>query len=164
MKSGILPLVALGVGAWFLTKPKQTTTESKSGGKGIVVGSKERGYVITNCNLTIYDEQKAFDFAFNKTAFEAKNSNVENFMNPVKFNLFGDCLTTDEKAKILINSKKKALFVFNMFKFMISGRQSVDETYSVDNALTALNQAKENIAKITGIDTSDFKVELVKKE
>lgn len=163
MKSGILPLVALGVGAWFLTKPKTTQTESKS--KGITTGSKEeRGYVITNCNLTIYDEQKAFDFAFNKTAFEAKNSNVENFMNPVKFNLFGDCLTTDEKAKILINSKKKALFVFNMFKFMISGRQSVDETYSVDNALTALNQAKENIAKITGIDTSDFKVELVKKE
>ena len=146
-----------------LADKKQKQSKASKVNKGVITGSKERGYVITNCNLVIYDEQKAFDYAFNKTAEEAKTSDVENFMKVVKFNLFGDCLTTDEKAKILINSDKKALFVFNMFKFMISGRQSADETFSADNALTALNEAKTNIAKITGFDTSDFKVELVKK-
>lgn len=162
MKTGILPLVLLGAGAWFLAKPKKET-KSENSSKGIVTGSKERGYIITNCNLVIYDEQKAYDYAFTKTAFEAKNSDFENFMKSVKFNLFGDCLTTEDKSKILMNSDKKALFIFNMFKFMISGRQSADQTYTVENALSSINDTKENIAKITGFDTSNFKVELVKK-
>ena len=158
MKSGILPLFALGIGAWFLSKPKTTQTESKS--KGIVIGSKERGYIITNCNLVIYDKQKALDYAFNLGV--SVDTSVDWNTKVLKFNLFGDCLSSEEKGKKLITNKEKALFVFDLLKFLNSGISSNDQSFD-ETALLQLIQTKENIAKITGIDTSDFKVELVKK-
>lgn len=160
MKNGILPLVALGIGAWFLTKPKTTSTETSTS-KGIVTGSKdERGYVITNCSLVIYDEQKALDYAF--TLGASVDTSKDWNTKVLKFNLFGDCLSSEEKGKKLMNSKEKALFVFNLLKFVSSGISSNNQSFDQDS-LGQLDQLKTNIAKITGFDTSDFKVELVKK-
>lgn len=158
MKSGILPLVLLGAGAWFLAKPKKEPT---SNGKGVITGSKDRGYIITNCNLVIIDKQKALDYAFalGVSVDTSKDWNTK----VLKFNLFGDCLSSEEKGKKLMNSKEKALFVFDLLKFLDSGISSNDQSFDQD-ALLQLDQLKSNIAKITGIDTSDFKVELVKKE
>lgn len=159
MKS-VFPLFALGIGAWFLSKPKATQTESKS--KGIVIGSKEeRGYVITNCNLTIYDEQKAYDYAFNLGVEEAKKGKWNTAA--LKFNLFGDCLSNDKKGKQLMNTKEKALFIFNLHKFVSSGVVTIDESYTKDK-LDSLTNLKNTITKVLGFDTSDFKVELVKKQ
>ncbi len=159
MKS-VFPLILLGAGAWFLAKPKTNTEKATSSGKGIVTGSKERGYIITNCNLVIYDEQKAFDYAYSLGVEEAKKGKWNT--PALKFNLFGDCLSNDEKGKQLMNTKEKALFIFNLHKFVSSGVVSIDESFTKDK-LDSLTNLKTTIAKVLGIDTSDFKVELVKK-
>jgi hypothetical protein len=159
MKS-VFPLILLGAGAWFLAKPKNNAEKANSGGKGIVTGSKERGYIITNCNLVIYDEQKAFDYVYSLGVEEAKKGKWNT--PALKFNLFGDCLSNDEKGKQLMNTKEKALFIFNLHKFVSSGVVSIDESFTKDK-LDSLTNLKTTIAKVLGIDTSDFKVELVKK-
>lgn len=159
MKSGILPLLALGVGAWYLSKPKTSTEKTTT--KGIVTGSKERGYLITDCNLVIYDEQKAFDYAY--TLGTSVDTSSDWNTKVLKFNLFGDCLSSEQKGKKLMNSKEKALFVFNLFKFLDSGISSKDQSFDQD-LLSQLDQLKQNIAKFTGFDVSAFKVELVIKE
>lgn len=156
MKS-VFPLLLLGAGAWFLTKPKK---EPASSGKGVITGSKERGYVITNCNLVITDKQKALDYAF--TLGASVDTSKDWNTKILKFNLFGDCLSSEEKGKKLMTSKEKALFVFDLLKFLDSGISSNNQSFDQD-ALERLDQLKTNIAKITGFDTSDFKVELVKK-
>lgn len=165
MKSGILPLVLLGAGAWFLAKPKQTTTETKTSSKGIVTGSSEKGYIITNCGLVIIDEQKALDFAFKLGADNTKpDYNGGNSLKtaPLEFKLLGDCISTEDKAKSLMKTKDDALFIFNLLKFFASGIAS--KSLAMEQwGISTLEKFKSVTAKITGIDTSDFKVELVKK-
>lgn len=165
MKS-VFPLILLGAGAWFLAKPKTNTEKATSSGKGIVTGSKEeRGYVITNCNLVIYDEQKAFDYAYKLGADNTKpDYNGGNSLKtaPLEFRLLGDCISTENKAKSLMKTKDDALFIFTLLKFFASGVASKSlamEQWGINN----LEKFKSVTNKILGFDTSDFKVELVKK-
>jgi hypothetical protein len=166
MKTGILPLVALGIGAWFLAKPKKETASSETKSKGVITGSKdERGYVITNCNLVIYDEQKAYDYAYSLGADNTKpDYNGGNSLKtaPLEFRLLGDCISTEDKAKSLMKTKNEALFIFTLLKFFASGVASKSlamEQWGIAN----LEKFKSVTSKILGFDTSDFKVELVKK-
>jgi len=164
MKTGILPLVLLGAGAWFLTKPKKET-KSENSSKGIVTGSKERGYIITNCNLVIYDEQKAFDYAFNLGADNTKpDYNGCNSLKtaPLEFRLLGDCISNENKAKSLMKTKEDALFIFELMKFFASGIAS--KSLAMEQwGLANLEKFKSITNKLLGFDTSNFKVELVKK-
>ena len=155
MKS-VFPLLLLGAGAWFLAKPKK---EPASNEKGIITGSKERGYIITNCNLVIYDEQKAFDYAYAKGIEEAKKNEWNTAA--IKFNLFGDCLSPS-KITTVVNTRDNALFIFNLLKLYSSGVVSVNIAFS-DDVLKNLSELKNLFGKLLNIDTSDFKVELVKK-
>ena len=78
---GNLPLLLLGVGAvYFITKkPAKTTTSTKEDSIASgQIGSKDVGYKIVNCKLTIYDKQKAFNYAF-KLGAENAMPNVDEY-------------------------------------------------------------------------------------
>ena len=162
-----LQLLLLGAGAaLFLsraTKPLIIKTP-----KEIVyddqIGSKEVGYKIVDCSLTIFNKQKAFNYAYElgvDNAFGIKLDGTE----PLKETLFGGCLQKELTVKALMKTKEKALFVFDLMRFLYSGivSKSIEFGEDEDNGFPTLQGFKDNIAKITGFDVSDFKVELIKK-
>ena len=60
-----------------------------------------------------------------------------------------------------MNTKEKAFFIFELFRYLFSGITSKSETYSADSALNQIQQFKDNTQKLLGYDTSDYKVELI---
>lgn len=164
---GNLPLLLLGAGAvYFITKkPAKTATSTKEDSIAPgQIGSKDLGYKIVDCKLTIYDKQKAFDYAYElgvDNAFGIKLDGTE----PLKETLFGGCLQKELTVKALMKTKEKALFVFDLMRFLYSGivSKSIEFGEDEDNGFPTLQGFKDNIAKITGFDVSDFKVEIIKK-
>lgn len=162
-----LPLLILGAGAALFfsraTKPLIIKTP-----KEIVyddqIGSKEVGYKIVDCSLTIYDKQKAYNHAFKLGADNALGIKLDG-VKPLKETLFGGCLEKELTVKALMTTKEKALFIFDLMRFLYSGivSKSIEFEEDYDNGFPTLQGFKNNIAKITGFDVSDFKVEVIKK-
>lgn len=164
-----LPLLLIGAGAvYFLAKkPVKTSTatkeESIASGQ---IGSKDTGYKIVDCKLTIYDKQKAFDYAFklgvDSTSPDYNKGNTWS-TKPLKKKLVGDCISSEISAKILMNTKEKALFVFELFRYLYSGIALQSDVFDETTALDSIQQFKDNTEKLLGYNTSDFKVELIQK-
>ena len=167
-----LPLLLLGAGAvYFIAKKpakvSTTSTKEDSIASG-QIGSKDVGYKIVNSKLTIYDKQKAWDYAFKVGADGAEVNNVDDNTwspSPLREKLFGGYLETELSVKTLMKTKEQALFLFDLMRFLYSGIASklIDFEKDEDNGLPTLKGFRSNIAKITGFDVSDFKVELIKK-
>jgi hypothetical protein len=161
-----LPLLLLGAGAVFLVakKPaKVSTKESLTIAPG-QIGSKDQGYKIVDCKLTIYDKQKAFDYAFKLGADGAEPNNVDEYTwstKPLKKKLVGECIDAEILAKLLMSTKEKAFFIFELFKYLLSGITSKSEVYTSDQAIESIQQFKDNVQKLLGYDTSAYKVELI---
>lgn len=163
-----LPLLLLGAGAVYFIAKKPAKASATSIKEDTIapgqIGSKETGYKIVNCKLTIYDKQKAFDYAF-KLGAENAMPNVDEYTwssKVVTQKLIGDCFGSEITAKMLINSKEKASFIFELIKHLYSGIVSESAEFE-ENAISMLEQMKNNFQKILGYDTSSFKVELVIK-
>lgn len=161
-----LPLLLLGAGAVYLAAKKPTKVSTKENltiapGQ---IGSKDIGYKIVDCKLTIYDKQKAFDYAFKLGADGVEPNNVDEYTwstKPLKKKLIGECIDAEILAKLLMNTKEKAFFVFNLFKYLLSGIVSKSEVFTSDQALTNIQQFKDSVQKLLGYDTSAYKVELI---
>ena len=162
-----LPLLLAGIGAIYLLREsqnkilKKVITDAES--ETEVKNSNEfkiQGYKIDNCKLTIYNKQKALDYAF-KLGFDAAidyDGNIKYFEK----SLLGDCAETEKTAKILMSTKEKALFVFDLLKYLYSGL-IFGGAYLDELALDALQKMKTLIEKTFKYNVSDFKVEIVKK-
>lgn len=159
----ILPLLLLGGGAYFLTKKKPKASSSSSTSSDSKIGSKDIGYEIVNCNtVKIYDEQKAFQYAFTIGSQQGlvQNANVESF-------LLGDCfeqLEDWEKEKAIAfiknfyKSKVTLRFIYNLFRFAYSGYALTSQ--DKETAQNQLVNLKEKF-KSFGFDTNDLQSSLV---
>lgn len=160
----LLPIFALGVGAYFLTKKKPASTTSSSVIKNdSKIGSKDIGYEIINCStVKIYNEQKAFQYAFQIGSQQGllQNANVESF-------LVGDCFEQLEAgtkedaikfAKKFFSNKVTVRFIFNLFRFAKSGYALTSG--NTEDSKTDLQSLKNNLKEL-GIDTTDLQTELV---
>lgn len=164
-----LTLLLLGAGAvYFIAKKpaKASTTPSKESSDIVPgqIGSKEIGYKIVNCKLTIYDKQKAYNYAFKLGVDGAEVNNVDEYTwstKPLKKKLVGECIDAEILAKILMSTKEKAFFIFELFKYLLSGITSKSEIYTSEQALKTIQQFKDNVQKVLGYDTSDYKVEII---
>ena len=111
-----LPLLLLGAGAVFLVakKPAAKTGNSEAIPKNATLsaGSKEIGYAIYDCEkLVIFDSKKAYDHVFDLGSTLDQANKLDDL-------LFGVCFDSPEdilKFKQMINTKEKAIFVFNLF-------------------------------------------------
>lgn len=163
-----LPLLLLGAGAvYFIAKKpaKVSTTSTKEDAIAPgQIGSKEIGYKIVNCKLTIYDKQKAWNYAFKLGADGAEVNNVDEYTwstKPLKMKLVGDCFGSEVTVKSLINSKEKAFFIFELFRYLDSGITSKSDVYDENAALSSIESFKDNIEKLFKYDVSNYKVELI---
>ena len=159
----ILPLLLLGGGSYFLTKKKPKASTSSTISNDSKIGSKDIGYEIINCNtVKIYNEQKAFQYAFQIGSQQGllQNANIEPF-------LVGDCFEQLEAgtkedavkfAKKFFGNKVTTRFIFNLFRFARSGYALTSS--DVDGAKQNLQSFKDNLKEI-GIDTTDLQSELV---
>lgn len=159
----IIPLLLLGGGAYFLTKKKSATTSSSPIQNDSKIGSKDIGYEIINCNtVKIYNEQKAFQYAFTIGSQQGmnQNANVESF-------LVGDCfeqLEDWEKEKAIAfiknfyKNKVTLRFVYNLFRFAYSGYALTSQ--DKETAQNQLNDLKQKF-KSFGFDTNDLQSSLV---
>lgn len=160
----LLPIFALGVGAYLLTKKKPASTTSSSVIKNdSKIGSKDIGYEIINCTtVKIYNEQKAFEYAFQTGSQQGllKNANIETF-------LVGDCFEQLENgtkedaikfAKKFFGNKVTTRFIFNLFRFAKSGYALTSG--DIENSKKDLQSFKDNLKEI-GIDTTDLQTDLV---
>jgi hypothetical protein len=161
----LLPIFALGVGAYFLTKKKPVTSSSSTIKNDSKIGSKDIGYEIINCNtVKIYNEQKAFQYAF---ALGSSKGMIQK-ANELESNLIGDCFEqlegVEEKdaiafAKKFFKNKTIVRFIFNLFRFAYSG-YTLTSPDNAQNSINALVAIKESFTKI-GIDTTDLQTDLV---
>jgi len=166
----LLPLFILGGGFYLFTKNKSVNNSAKS--KNIIskLGSKEIGYELINCNkLIIYDENKAYSYAFNQgynlyvrdvTATFDDNAETKAIELPglynIEKNLIGSCFDL-ENIKLL--SKNNALFLFNLVKALYAGYARLDPPSS-DNDILKMNLSHYiSMISLNGYDTSDFKIE-----
>ena len=159
----ILPLLLLGGGAYFLTKKKPKASSSTTISNDSKIGSKDIGYEIINCiTVKIYNEQKAFQYAFQIGSQQGllQNANVEPF-------LVGDCFEQLEAgtkedaikfAKKFFSNKVTVRFIFNLFRFAKSGYALTSG--NTEDSKTDLQSLKNNLKEL-GIDTTDLQTELV---
>lgn len=171
-----LPLLLLGAGAvYFIAKkPDIKTSKKESSSKEedtqeketpVVLPGQAKGYNIDGCKLTIYNKQKAYAYAFKLGADNSlPDYNEGNTWStkPLKKTLVGDCISSEENAKSLMNTKEKAFFIFELFKNLYSGITSKSIVFE-ENAIDSIQQFKNSVAKVFGYDVSDFKVEIIKK-
>lgn len=161
-----LPLLLLGAGAvYFIAKKpaKTSTKESLTIAPG-QIGSKDIGYKIVDCKLTIYDKQKAFDYAFKLGADGALVNNVDEntwSTKPIKKKLIGDCIASDKNVKILITSKEKAHFIFELFRNLFSGIFSKSDVYDSMTALADIKGFRDSIGEVFGYDVSKYDISLI---
>lgn len=165
-RSTLLALAGL-FAAFTLGKRSSSKTTSAKESLDIVhgqIGSKEIGYKIVNCKLTIYDKQKAWNYAFKLGADDALINNIDEYTwstKPIKKKLVGDCFGSEVTVKSLINSKEKAFFIFELFRYLNSGIASKSEVYDTIAALNDIESFKSNIEKVLSYDTSNYKIELI---
>jgi hypothetical protein len=175
--NNLLLLAALGAGYVYFKKPKAVTKKSTKpkvetpkaetpkvetppkNGK-VTSGSKDVGYEIYDCNkLIIYDNQKAYDYAFDLGA------NTKELNGQFDDIFFGKCF---EDPKDLTNLMKitenvdKAKFIFNLMKYALSG-YATNHPDEKDDLLSTLNSIKNKLDDLLNIDVSDFDVSLVKQ-
>ena len=118
--NNLLLLLGLAAGYVYVTKPKtatkKTTTETPPKNGKLVAGSKDVGYEIYDCNkLIIHNTKKAYDYAF------TLGYNMKEYDKNLDDILISDCLEDVDNRKKILNSSDKAKFVFNLFKYAISG-------------------------------------------
>jgi hypothetical protein len=117
---GNLPLLLLGAGAvYFITKKpaiiktkKEISIEKESEVQGNHIGSKDIGYKIDNSTLTVYDRQKALDYAYQtgvKYTYKGQNyvSNI----------LIGSQIDTLNK----LTTESDIRFIFDLLIYGFSG-------------------------------------------
>lgn len=161
-----LPLLLLGVGVVYLLRDNQnkiikkviTDAEKEDSDKSEF---GEQGYKIENCKLTIYNKKKALDYAFQLGVIGAEESKGDFNTKIFEQKLLGDCAETEKSAKILMSSKEKALFIFDLLKYLYSGLISggIDmEQFTLDN----LQKMKNVISSEFKYNVSDFKIEIIK--
>lgn len=159
-----LPLLLLGAGAVYLVakKPstKTTSTETIPKNATLSAGSKEIGYAIYDCEkLVIFDSKKAYNHAFDLGSTLDQPNKLDDL-------LFGVCFDSPEdisKFKQMINTKEKAILVFNLFKYLLSGYGKNHQDYDTqDEILAELNSIKIKMTSF-GYNSNDFKVEIIKK-
>lgn len=170
--NNLLLLGALAAGYVYFTKPKTTTkksTEAKAKVEAktepipkdavLSIGSKEIGYAIYDCNLLIiYDAKKAYNYA------AQLGSTITENLGQFDELLFGKCFEDAKDIagiKQLLNTKEKAIFVFNLLKYIISGYVSIylDQKGLL---LELLEDIKTKLVDSLGFDASDFNVSLAK--
>jgi hypothetical protein len=167
---GNLPLLLLGAGAVYFITKKPAKVSIASTKEPVIIkpgqsGSNLMGFKIAACNLTIYNKQKALDYAFKLGADATKpdyNGGNNWDISSLKEKLISDCIETEEDAKILMDTKEKALFVFDLMKYLYSGISSKSisfDQFGLDN----MQKFKDTVNKIFGYDVSDFKIEIIKK-
>lgn len=159
-----LPLLLLGAGAvYFIAKkPAAKTGNSEAIPKNATLsaGSKEIGYAIYDCEkLVIFDSKKAYDHVFDLGSTLDQANKLDDL-------LFGVCFDSPEdilKFKQMINTKEKAILVFNLFKYLLSGYGKNHQDYDTqDEILAELNSIKIKMTSF-GHNSTDFKVEIIKK-
>lgn len=171
--NNLLLLGALAAGYVYFTKPKTTTKKSTSKTEPKVevktesipkdailsIGSKEIGYAIYDCNLLIiYDANKAYNYA------AQLGSTVTENLGQFDELLFGKCFEDAKDIagiKQLLNTKEKAIFVFNLLKYIVSGYVSIYLDQK-DLLLELLQDIKTKLVDSLGFNASDFNVSLVK--
>lgn len=145
----ILPLALIAGGAYFLmNKKKPTSTDNQP----------VKGYEIKDCTqLIIYDRKKALDYAFSIGQKVKKSDDIESL-------LFGKCLKDpkSDQFKKLINTKEKAVFIFDLVKYSYSGFVSNNPEFE-NFVLTNLEAFKVVIDQILGFDISDSLSEIIVK-
>lgn len=170
MQSASTLLALAGLFAAFTLGKKSSSKPTSSKESSDIapgqIGSKDIGYKINDCKLTIYDKQKALDYAFklgvDGTSPDYNKGNTWS-TKPLKKKLVGDCISSEISAKTLMNTKEKALFVFELFRYLYSGIALQSDVFDETTALDSIQQFKDNTEKLLGYDTSDFKVELIQK-
>lgn len=140
------------------------------------IGSKDVGYEIINCNkVIIYDEKKAFSYAFTFGAAEAtKNAGKFEWDDQIfEESLVGDCLEKleDKKtyktkedamkaAKKFFYNKTVVKFIYNLFRYLYGGYVtiSMDDLIKLDfiNELIKMKDAFKEM----GFDTTDLQTNL----
>lgn len=170
--NNLLLLGALAAGYVYFTKPKTTTKKSTDAKAKVEVktepipkdavlsiGSKEIGYAIYDCNLLIiYDAQKAYNYA------AQLGSTVTENLGQFDELLFGKCFEDAKDIvgiKQLLNTKEKAIFVFNLLKYIVSGYVSIYLDQK-DLLLEMLQDIKTKLVDTLGFNASDFNVSLAK--
>jgi len=173
--NNLLLLAALGAGYVYFKKPKAVTKKSTKpkvetpkaetpkvetppkNGK-VTSGSKDVGYEIYDCNkLIIYDNQKAYDYAFDLGA------NTKELNGQFDDIFFGKCF---EDPKDLTNLMKitenvdKAKFIFNLMKYALSG-YATNHPDEKDNLLSTLKSIKNKLDDLLNFDVSGFDVSLI---
>lgn len=174
--SNALPLLlGGGILAFFLMNKKKSTTSSNSN-ESITskIGSKEIGYEIINCNkVIIYDEQKAYAYAFTMgVAQGTKNLGMDEW-NTSEFEelLVGDCLEKIEQFKVKEQAFKEAKkffynktvvkFIYNLFRYLYSGYVTVyQKEYIEEDFIKNLNKMKSSFKEM-GFDTTDLQTVLI---
>lgn len=161
--NNLLLLGALAAGYVYFTKPKTTTKKSSPKTETIPkdailsAGSKEIGYEIYDCDkLVIYDAKKSYKYAFDL------GTTVKEDLGQFDDLLFGQCFENAKdivRLKKIINTSEKAVFVFNLFKNIISGYFL--NHGEKDEMIEKLQEIKNVLITTLGFDTSKFEIGLI---
>ncbi len=163
-----LPIILIGGGLLYVllnkksstnTNPLKKESNSTQSNNSNVIGSKEIGYTIQNCQLTIYDSDKALEYAFEQGRQLVIKKSLS--ANELKIKLIGDCLSTIQKRTCLFSSTKNAHFIFDLIRYGYSGAYS-EGAGTIMGMTQMLKDFISDIKKeFKSIDTSNWTNELV---
>lgn len=156
-----LPLMLIGGGLIYLFVNKSSTKTKVKNSPSNIIGSKEIGYVIQNCKLTIYDPDVAFEYAFEKGKQLTISKSLS--VTKLKIELFGDCFSTFDKRKCLLSSNDNAQFIYELIRHGYSGAYS-EGTSTMQIISAMLKDIIDQVKKeFKDIDTSDWSTQVIQE-